>query len=252
MATGHFVLVGCGAAKRDVDEAVEARDLYDSVYFSLKRRYAEAHAIRDRNGWCILSAEHGVIPNRLDIEPYDTTIEDLQEPAPDAIRESDAPAHKGIDTRLDWWADRVAIGLNSWLRWPFESESAPNESPCDRLTVLAGQRYVAPLRERGAFEGLPGTVRFPFEDQDLGGIGEQMHWLKNEIEAAPDRPQLAEQDAVAAPALPKTVLAETWPDDHEQAGLDAFDYEQHRPSSQATVEAFLRETAADGGDGDAS
>jgi len=65
---GTFVLVGCGAAK--ADEPREARNLYTSNYFALKRRLAEALTAwagdHQTSAWAILSAEHGVIPITLD------------------------------------------------------------------------------------------------------------------------------------------------------------------------------------------
>ncbi|WP_328763353.1 DUF6884 domain-containing protein [Haloarcula salinisoli] len=66
---GRFVLIGCGAAI--ASETVEARELYTSSYFAVKRQYVEA-AVRwagtaDRwpNTWGILSAEHAVLMPRL-------------------------------------------------------------------------------------------------------------------------------------------------------------------------------------------
>ncbi|WP_311171781.1 DUF6884 domain-containing protein [Halobellus ordinarius] len=188
---GTFVLVGCGAAK--ADEPRPAGELYTSNYFALKRRYAEAATAwagdKQSSAWAILSAEHGVIAPTIETEPYDTTVDDLD----------------GDD--LDAWADRVRSGLTGWLNWPFASDNDPRESPCGRLVVLAGERYVEPLEARDAFRGnvgggagnsrpgLPCVPEFPFREHDFDGIGEQMAWLK-ERAAAIDAP--TEADTLAS------------------------------------------------------
>lgn len=180
---GTFVLVGCGAAK--ADEPRPAKDLYTSTYFALKRRFAEAATAwitehgRRGNGWMILSAKHGIWPPRLELDPYDLTVDDLD------------------GDELDRWARRVRSGLIDWLRGPFRADE-PEDSPCKHLIVLAGERYVAPLRERDAFQatekhryGVPAQPQFPFQDGDFSGIGEQMAWLKEMVpvvDATPPKP----------------------------------------------------------------
>lgn len=93
------------------------------------------------------------------------------------------------------------------LARPFQADQ--EESPCRELVVLAGSSYVNALRNRGVFSGQPtairtgratykalpprATVRFPFQEQDLGGLFEQQAWLAEradelEAEAAPARP----------------------------------------------------------------
>ena len=221
--TGTFVLVGCGAAK--ADEPREARNLYTSNYFALKRQLAEALTAwageQQSSAWAILSAEHGIIPPTLEIEPYDTTAGDLD----------------GDD--LDRWARRVKSGLTSWLNWPFQTEGDPRESPCGRLVVLAGESYVAPLEAGDAFRGnvggglgrsrpgLPCQPEFPFREHDFGGIGEQMAWLKDRAAAiaAP-----AEADTLASVGGGYERERARWqldcppmPDETEQAELSAFE-----------------------------
>lgn len=44
----------------------------------------------------------------------------------------------------------------------------------DRLSVLAGDRYIEPLLENSVFDPFPWVTRFPFQDQEFDGIGEQM------------------------------------------------------------------------------
>lgn len=156
---GTFVLVGCGQQTQSIDEPVEARDLNTSPYFALKRRYAEAvpqwarEASKRRNAWAILSAEHGIVPPRYEIESYERTVEELHAPAPAHRRNRTRPDGEPVETLLDVWATRVASRLTAWLNWPFRSDNDPRDSPCKRLIVLSGERYVAPLEARGAFRG---------------------------------------------------------------------------------------------------
>lgn len=138
------VLVGCGASTRR--GRLPAKEKYDSNYFTLKRTYAE-----ERDGWYILSAKYGIINPTVMIGDYDVTV--------------------GEDITADQWRDRVHRTIT---RHPVRWERT------DRLEVLAGQRYVDPLRDR--FEALPCEVVYPFDSDDLGGIGEQMAWLKENIE----------------------------------------------------------------------
>ncbi len=146
-----LVLVGCGAAKRD--EAVEARNLYTSNYFALKRRYAE------RSGeWRVLSAEHGLVHPETVLEPYDTVVDDLD------TEETEA------------WAEDVTDDLRELV------------DAVDEVVVLAGASYIDPLRE--FFSRADVRVRYPFAD--TGGIGEQMALLKREMPAPAGQQTLQE------------------------------------------------------------
>ncbi|WP_435065935.1 DUF6884 domain-containing protein [Halobaculum sp. EA56] len=148
----RYVLVGCGAAKRD--ERSEARELYTSTYFAKKREYAET--VGDE--WAILSAEHGLVEPDDELDPYETHIDDLNGDA------------------LDELAHKVGLELIEWLG---------ATDPADEIVVLAGRSYVDPLRERETFHaGIDPAVSFPFEQLDLGGIGEQMSWLGERVDAA--------------------------------------------------------------------
>lgn len=239
---GTFVLVGCGAAK--ADESREARNLYTSNYFALKRQLAKAATEwageHQSSAWAILSAEYGVIPNGLEIDPYDTTVDDLD------------------DDELDAWADRVKSGLTGWLNWPFCSDNDPRDSPCGRLVVLAGERYIRPLEARDTFRGnvgggpgrsrpgLPCVPEFPFREHDFDGIGEQMAWLKERAEAiaAP-----TEADTLASVGggyerdRPRWRLDHPpFPEETEQAGLESF---EEVPDEYIATEQ--RTLATDGG-----
>jgi len=226
---GTLVLVGCGKAKRDPEDPVDlheavvgpdekvrkhgpsgpawrAEDLYTSTYFSAKREFAETvtqwASGRDGWPWSILSAEHDVLPPWKPVPPYDTTIDDLggDETNPDHwVRNSynrRRPDGREIVTELDKWAASVATGLARWTAC-FREQGAPR-SECDAntLLVLAGEKYVEPLRDRGVFEygisrmtgdpnhgfTLPVETRFLFEEIDAGGIGEQMAWLSDAVD----------------------------------------------------------------------
>jgi hypothetical protein len=192
---GRFVLIGCGAA--EAQETVEARDLYTSSYFAVKRQYAEAAvqwagtADRRANSWGILSAEHAVLMPRLEVEPYDTTIDDLRGVPKAGEPAYELPSGEPVATELDRWAMRVHSALGNWLRRPYAADQ--DESPCRELVVLAGSDYVDALRERDIFSGRPtavrtgretyralppkATVRFPFQEREFDGMLEQMEWL---------------------------------------------------------------------------
>lgn len=240
--SGTLVLVGCGKAKRDPDDPTDvhlaevgpgekfgpfwseetgpawlAEDLYNSTYFKTKREFAETvtqwDGDPDTTPWAILSAEHGVLWPWEVITPYDTTIEDLgDDPTNEDHRIKNAmgrrrPDGEEIVTEMDQWATSVAYGLSRWLVMHREEEGAPYTSEVSTLLVLAGQRYLEPLRERGVFEygisrmagdineiyELPVDVRFLFEEIDASGIGEQMGWMSEAIEALGEPPQQSEQ-----------------------------------------------------------
>lgn len=156
-----FTLVGCGSAKRD--RALEegklrvkrwpAKDLYTSTYFAKKRAYAE----EIEGKWGILSAEHAVLAPGQRVAPYDTSITDL------TVEE------------INELAQQINSRLIEWFR--FEN------LPVEEIEVLAGKKYLDPLRERDTFSSISVEVSYPFQENDLGGIGEQMAWLDDRISA---------------------------------------------------------------------
>jgi hypothetical protein len=269
---GRFVLVGCGNAK--ADEPRQARNLYTSNYASLKRRYAEAAtqwartADRRANAWGYLSAEHDVLPSRLEVEPYDTTIEDLQGTPVQREPTHTLPSGEPVETQLDAWALRVRSRLADWLRRPFRADQ--EQSPCRELVVLAGSDYVDALRERDIFTGRPtalatgrthpyttlppkATVRFPFQEHDFAGNGEQMHWLKEraaELQTAAAPPQTTELSAFDAGyererARWQVGQPEVDVDGTEQASLDSF---EDVPEKYIATDERQVSLVADGGD----
>ena len=150
--TQTVAVIGCGNAKRD--EASKARDLYTSNYFALKREYAEHFADRV----VILSAEHGLVWSKRTIDPYDTTLDD---------RDRDA------------LVDEVAWNLRS----PFT-----DHSHTDEVLLLAGRDYASIYADaieqenEIAFEPLDFEVVDVFAEADLGGIGEQMGWIRRAVD----------------------------------------------------------------------
>lgn len=233
---GPLVLIGCGKAKRhpnddhDVKKAVigpndsvqdspyadespawAARDLYTSAYFGKKRNFAETvtewASDRLTPAWAILSAEHGIIfPDEI-VSRYNTTVDDLgtdPENPEDRVsidniaNQPRRPDGKVVATEMDMWAHDVATTLSSWVKsfQPLDMADPQSRQGATNLLVLAGQRYLDPLRERGTFtygssriyrvsdskSGLPIQTRFLFEEIDAGGNGEQMRWLDNAVQ----------------------------------------------------------------------
>ena len=151
--TARLVIVGCGAAKQD--DPAPAKDLYTSTYFAKKREYA----VELGDFWAVLSAEHGLIEPTAEIAPYDTTISDLDE------------------DDLGELAHSVGIGLIDWV-----AHLAGSGVTVDEIVVLAGRSYIHPLKEREAFAaGIEAPVVYPLQQNNLGGIGEQMAWLSDRI-----------------------------------------------------------------------
>lgn len=150
MSNKTIVLVGCGSAK--TDEPRPARELYTSTYFAKKRRYAEL--VGDR--WAVLSAEHMILHPGHETEPYDTSMDDVED--------------------LGEWADGVMGGLYAMV--DVVRAEHLMESVSIELEILAGQDYVEPLRSR--FSSMRWTVRYPFDE--TCGIGEQHQWLTEQLE----------------------------------------------------------------------
>ena len=137
------VYVGCGTSKRP--GLRPAADKYDSTYFALKRAYAETH-----DDWYILSAKYGLIKPETLIDDYDVSVGDGIFPGQ--------------------WHDRVRASINCH----------PDRVATDCIEVLAGKRYVEPIRD--LLDGLLCDVVYPFEKGEFNGIGEQMAWLKEAVE----------------------------------------------------------------------
>lgn len=224
---GTLVLIGCGKDKRDPENPVDlhlaevppgeewgggtgpmwrAEDLYTSTYFGVKREFADVVTAwargYDAGPWGVLSAEHGVVENWHPLQPYNTKIDDLgDDPTNPDHRVSNPlgrrrPDGQEIVTEMDQWAASVAAGLCRWVASYRERGAEPWENDANELLVLAGQKYITPLRDRGVFEygiarmagdpneghTFPLETRYLFEEIPAGGNGEQMGWLSEVID----------------------------------------------------------------------
>lgn len=131
-----------GCGSSKKDESAKAKDLYTSNYFKLKKDYAESQC----DDWYILSAEHYLLPPSREISPYDTHIDEVDQKE---------------------WSSLTKAKL-AW---------AGKLTEDDTVVVLAGQKYVELIEDW--LEFTPAQVERPFDE--TSGIGEQMAWLKGEI-----------------------------------------------------------------------
>jgi len=151
-----LVITGCGKAK--ADEIRPARDLYTSAYFACKAAFAEAMHTLCNDGeptWRVLSAEYGLLHPDIETAPYDTRITD----------------HTDAERRR--WASAVATDLRVIV----------DATDVDHILLLAGRDYIDPLFAHDVFERVDATVHNVFETIDAGGMGEQMGWLSDAVDA---------------------------------------------------------------------
>lgn len=130
------ILVSCAATK--LDRPAPAADLYASPLFRAARCNAEASC----HPWFILSARHGLVEPTTVLEPYDTTLADLN------------PDERSA------WADRVTRALfhRGFGGWGV-------------FEVHAGDAYVRPLRPALA------PIALDIIEPLAGlGIGQRLHW----------------------------------------------------------------------------
>jgi len=146
--TQRYAIVGCGKAKKD--EPAPAKELYTSTYFEKKREFAEVFARR----WWVLRAEHGLVEPDTVLDPYDTTVGDLDDRERYEIRRDVRDTLK-----------RVFDGVVN-----------------ARVEVLAGQDYVdlvGPVLDGEEFLNRGIVPKYPL--YGFGGIGEQMAWMNSEV-----------------------------------------------------------------------
>lgn len=127
----NITIIGCGKTK--LAHAAPAKDLYTGSLFRASRKWAEAQG----GPWFILSAAHGIVSPDIVIEPYDTTLAD-------------------IDAKV--WARDVChsiVSLCAFHRAAF-------------VTLLAGAEYADPL------DACPVILRQPLRGKQ---IGERLAWL---------------------------------------------------------------------------
>lgn len=128
-------LVGCGADK--ANRAKPAKKLYTGPYFSENRRYARNVC----DDWVILSAKHHVVQPDEVIEPYDKTLNNMNE-----------------DERKEWAARTFEQLLD--LDW----------DGYETAVILAGKNYWQYFEAR--LSELNAEVEFPISE--AGGMGDQM------------------------------------------------------------------------------
>jgi hypothetical protein len=266
---GRFVLVGCSDVS--TDEPCEGQDLSLSPAFAAKCHYADAatqwagDANQQANTWAILSADHGVVPPRHEIEPVGATVADLRSKPLETDPQYELPTGEPVKSRLDQWALSVRTALADWLRRPYRADQT--ESPCRELVVVASDDYVDALRERKIFEQRPrslatgqkqsvktlppkATVRFPFQDQNLTVDRERHEWLIERAELLRSAPtQTGELSAFGGGYSrdrarwqvdrPSVDVEET-----EQASLDTF---EDLPDRFIATEQRRLDTLTDGG-----
>jgi len=246
---GTLVLIGCGSAKRDPEDeqdlhvasvgpdepmtslpgadtgpAWQARDLYTGTFFQVNREFAETVTRwtgvddgTDTAGWAILSAKHGVVQPWKDLKHYDQRVDDLgADPTnpdhrvrnPHGLRRPDG---QEIVTEMDGWATTVAYSLARWIGGHREQGAKPWQNDANTLLVLAGQKYLQPLRERGVFEygiarmhgdpnegfTLPVDTRFLYENIDAPSRGEIMAWLSDAVDRLDVKPATDTRQAEA-------------------------------------------------------
>lgn len=129
-------LVSCVGRKRAIP--VGAKDLYQSDWFSKARSYAESMASQ----WFILSAKHGLLGPDDVVAPYEQTLNAL-----------------GISERRIW--ARVV-----------QDQMDKRMPVCERIIVLAGQRYREFLMDY--LKRRASSVEVPMEGLQ---IGKQLSWL---------------------------------------------------------------------------
>ncbi|MFC6770010.1 DUF6884 domain-containing protein [Halorubrum pallidum] len=171
-----LVAVGCSASKRDV-KVSRAGDLYSSGYWTVKSRYGAEVG----DDWGIISAKYGLLSPDEEIANYDRTVTDLEGIPVDG--EGRLPNGDPVKTLLDEWAMDVYEGLSAWI----DSEAHPDDPRDVELQIVLGDRYYDPLAERGVFDALRAsgelTVDPVFQTRDFSGMGEQMSWMNEQVDA---------------------------------------------------------------------
>jgi hypothetical protein len=162
--------VGCGKQKQDTGEPVPAEEIYTSNYFQLKREFANTVCDTKRIArqtikfWWVISAKHECIPATREIKPYDLTLDDL------------SPYERGR------WAERTQGKMEGFLSFLNTNVT---------VYVLMGEEYAQHFTDiwERIDRGIHGRVIRPF--RDTNGIGEQMAWLREQIDAVKQREAFA-------------------------------------------------------------
>lgn len=136
------ILVSCVGEK--LDRAAPAKDLYQSQWFKLARKYAEQRGDR----WFILSAAHGLVDPEAVLPPYNCTLNDM--------KKGDREA----------WGRRIGEQLAIVLQ------------EGDEVEILAGAKY----REQILPTCLAHAMTVPQVPMEGLGIGQQKAWLINQLQ----------------------------------------------------------------------
>ncbi len=114
------------------------------------------------------------MPPHKEVEPYDTHIDDRD---------------------LNVFIDQLEHGAFCSLR-----SALIGLEYADEIDVLAGKKYCNAIQEAARssdeswreidedYEGIAPNLSFPFQEAGLGGIGEQISWLKTALEEHLRRP----------------------------------------------------------------
>lgn len=140
-------LVACGGSKQE--EACAAKDMYTGGLFVKSREWAEFNS----DEWAILSAKHFLLDPEKVIEPYDAVVGKRGGMTQDAA--------------IRFWASQV--NFQCYRRWGEDTF----------YVVLGGEKYRAPF-ELYDPRNLGRSYYAPLKGL---GIGEQLGWLKRELQA---------------------------------------------------------------------
>jgi len=160
----HVVaLIACGKSKLDLDdgETAPAKDLYTSAYFGLKWDFSDVFCDES----FILSAKHNLLSPEEQIEYYNASLTKRHD------------SYIG-DEAVEIWGDDTCCELE-------EYEQQKPENVDIAYVILASGNYVDQINPF-----LNGKcVIHPFEERDFSGNGDQMGWMKEQIEGHTSKDQ---------------------------------------------------------------
>lgn len=154
-------LIACGKSKVDLDdgETIEAENLYTSTFMQIKQEFGNTFCDEFR----ILSAEHNLTHPQDQLEEYDASL---------------VPRHD------------VYIGDENVIQWGEDTReelAEYHESRPDNTiyVILASGNYLKQiqpfLEDKRTFT--------PFEDGNFGGNGDQMGWMRTQMDKYTDDSQ---------------------------------------------------------------
>lgn len=161
----RVALVACSNKKRAA--TLPAGELYVGRTFLAAREWAERHA----DAWFVLSALHGVVDPRRELEPYDYAF-----------------AHLDAESRR-CKVQAIATSVVNLIAHLTDNEHGRHDGTFGaglELVVLAGGHYASAVRLATLGEpGFKGAVHFP-----LAGlaIGKQYAWLRSDQDPATTPP----------------------------------------------------------------